>query len=433
MKKIYTNKVKNKFNSNLNSRIHYEINHEKGAILVLSLLLIMVVTILGFSAFSSSFTEQKIVSNFEDKLRANEAAQTAALWAKNWLQQQCFKPTPLAKPNNNDNFTVLLQSAVGTANLSSRSNDSLWDSLATSLPFSTAYKIIPGLAAQPKVIIHELAWDPINQVQPYRIIARATGSSKNTVSFVVLYHQKYTPIPELGTRSTQGRGNLFNLKILGLPLTPPATPAKVDWYYIPGSYTPTTPTATLPADWDSASATPDPTRQWFMCIRDDGRIVFRPSGANVLAPRDFMQLSFLGLSKSCTQAPCYPYDLDVLRHSATKTATPIANNDYTTVPPEYYPTSTNKTAEGLPYLILPGYFELYFIHNTSGSKPVFGIRASNGLWLDLYGRTFNPTKKIFVKTFNNKTFEFPGPFSPIQSGYNTVQKFIIEITGDVNP
>lgn len=406
-----------------------------GSILIMTLLLLMVTTLVGMAAFYTSFSEQKIVSNFEDQLRAEQAANTAALWAKAWLRKQCFKPQPLTKPSQTAQPTVIRANTINNRDLTSNTSavQTLWNTVSFSYPLSSAQKIIPGIAAQPKVIIHELAWDPIRQVQPYRIVAKANGVSKNTTAYAMVTHEKYTPIPELGTRTTQGRGNLFNLKILDLPLAPPASPTPVNWYYLPYS---------SDNAKGVASSSPDPNRQWFMCIRDDGKVAFRPSGSDVSSYMLlFMQTSFVTLT--CNNPPCLPTEM--IAGPIGSSLTPSVNaSDFTTIPNEnpkitfLTPPSGYTQFNALIFLQDGyGFFDFNFVHNEpvggSNAKPVFTIRAGNGLWLDLGGRVYNPSAVRFNKFWNGSYRLVSSPFVPIQSGYKTVQKVVIEISGDVNP
>ncbi len=69
--------------------------NQQGAILVVALLFLLIMTILGVSGMSSSFMEEKMVGNSLSREKAFQAAEGALRYAENWLAESGNKDTIL--------------------------------------------------------------------------------------------------------------------------------------------------------------------------------------------------------------------------------------------------------------------------------------------------------------------------------------------------
>lgn len=79
-------KNRNKF-SNLSTHIQ-----QKGYILIVGLLLLVVLNVIGLSAMQSSVMEEKMAFNIKDRNVAFQASESALRTAEEWLQEQVLKP-----------------------------------------------------------------------------------------------------------------------------------------------------------------------------------------------------------------------------------------------------------------------------------------------------------------------------------------------------
>ncbi len=69
--------------------------NQQGAILVVALLFLLIMTILGVSGMSSSFMEEKMVGNSLSREKAFQAAEGTLRYAENWLAESGNKDTVL--------------------------------------------------------------------------------------------------------------------------------------------------------------------------------------------------------------------------------------------------------------------------------------------------------------------------------------------------
>ncbi len=65
---------------------------QQGAVLIISLLMLMVMTLLGVTAMQSTILEEKMAGNFRDKHLAFQAAEVALRDGENWLMTLAQEP-----------------------------------------------------------------------------------------------------------------------------------------------------------------------------------------------------------------------------------------------------------------------------------------------------------------------------------------------------
>ena len=154
--------------------------NQSGAILIISLIMLLLLTLIGISGTQTSSLEEKMAGNMRDKNLAFQAAESALKIAENSLLP------PALLPAFDDAGTGGFYSATSTIPSQSAL---LLPSFWTTNP--VAVSTVAGLGnniAQPLYIIQESGVSDcpgsgpgVNDCRNYRIIVRATGGSVNSV------------------------------------------------------------------------------------------------------------------------------------------------------------------------------------------------------------------------------------------------------------
>ena len=167
--------------------------HQRGATLIISLVILLVLTMLSVQAMQTATLEEKMAGNFRDKKMAFEAAEEALRYGEMWLNRLNVPPVANATATNGV-FTF------GSADISS---STFWSTLtalpATNpvMPTSQLLVLEQGLAAAPQFVIEERGVQALAGKQRsaeagamsksafegttygYRIIARGVGGTNN--------------------------------------------------------------------------------------------------------------------------------------------------------------------------------------------------------------------------------------------------------------
>lgn len=163
---------------------------QTGAILVVSLIMLLLLTIISVAGMQTTTLEEKMAGNNKDHNLAFQAAESALLMAEASLDPPHVLPTFSSAGTGgfyNQTSTIPTSSALVT--------DSFW----TTNPVATS--TVSGLGnniATPQYIVQQLpavcfdsgGCPPAATKTPYRITVRATGSSTNAV---VILQSTYTP------------------------------------------------------------------------------------------------------------------------------------------------------------------------------------------------------------------------------------------------
>jgi len=163
--------------------------HQSGAVLIVTLIMLLLMTLIGVGSMQSTSLEEKMAGNMRDKSLAFQAAESALNAAELSLD-------PPAAPTFNVTGTGGFYSTASTIPTASAiMTDSFW----TSNPVATSTVTTLGNAITPPVyIIQQLAAAcfkascpaPSDFSTPYQITVRATGGSTNAV---VILQSIYTP------------------------------------------------------------------------------------------------------------------------------------------------------------------------------------------------------------------------------------------------
>lgn len=132
--------------------LHLFSERQRGTALVMALVLLLVLTILGVSAMSTTALQEKMAANTKDRNTAFQAAESALLRAENWVFEQIGKPV---FPNNavglyvpSTTATPVWESVVwtGTTNLV----------VYPGTPTASASGGLAMVSVQPKYVIEDL-------------------------------------------------------------------------------------------------------------------------------------------------------------------------------------------------------------------------------------------------------------------------------------
>ncbi len=159
-----------------------------GAVLVISLIMLLLLTLIGITGMQTTSLEEKMAGNMRDKDLAFQSAESALKAA-----EASLSPTPPAFSDAGTGGFYSAASTIPTA--TAIMTDSFWTTQPVAT--STVANLGNGIAA-PVYIIQQLpaacfnpAGCPPNPTStPYRITVRATGGSTNAV---VILQSFYSP------------------------------------------------------------------------------------------------------------------------------------------------------------------------------------------------------------------------------------------------
>ena len=164
---------------------------QRGAVLIISLLILVVLTVLGISAMSSTSIEERMSLNLRDREVAFQAAEATLRQAERYIEANKFS---MAFSNNcSDGFCDCSDETTGCAEYWSDTTLDVWNN-------ANRYRLytvnLNGVSAAGKYIIEHLGKQIIPpDVAPcascpdmYRITARANGlTDKSVVMLQVTY------------------------------------------------------------------------------------------------------------------------------------------------------------------------------------------------------------------------------------------------------
>lgn len=162
---------------------------QNGAVLMVSLMFLLIMTILGVSSIQTTVLEEKMAGNNNDYNRAFQASEAGLRAAENWLQNRSAKPAPVS--NGSTGLWVL------NALYDSTNDDysEWWSQLDTHAKWGAVanikqYTAISGVQTPPYYITEENSYikDNLNVGQQadntgrnlYRLTSRGTGGNDLT-------------------------------------------------------------------------------------------------------------------------------------------------------------------------------------------------------------------------------------------------------------
>lgn len=158
---------------------------ERGAVLIIALVFLLVLTLLGITATSTSTMQERMAGNLRDNNLAFQSAESALRDGEGLLQQ-----ATLPVFNDTDG---LLQMQTGSAEAS------FWNTYDWG-GNSRAAPAVAGTSAVPRYVVEELPPVPVEgdslrfgalpDVGFYRVTARAVGGSNDAVSILQITYRR---------------------------------------------------------------------------------------------------------------------------------------------------------------------------------------------------------------------------------------------------
>lgn len=158
--------------------------HQSGAVLVVSLIMLLLLTIIGVTSMQTTSLEEKMAGNMRDKNLAFQAAESALKAAEASLSPilPAFSDAGTGGFYSNTS-TIPTAAAILT--------DTFWTANPVATSTVTTAQLGNGIGA-PKYIIQQLAaacfdtvgCPPATTKTPYRITVRATGGTANAVAIL---------------------------------------------------------------------------------------------------------------------------------------------------------------------------------------------------------------------------------------------------------
>ncbi len=163
-------------------------SRQHGFVLIMTLVFLVLLTIIGLTAMSTTSLEEKMAGNIKDKNLAFQAAEAALITGENWIYSQIKRPEP-------DN-------SAGIYEPDSTTSTPWWESLNwngsgiltyPNVPYQTVSGGFTKVQTQPKYIIEDMGDMPEEGgslvLPPYkskgktvlRITARGTGGTDAAV------------------------------------------------------------------------------------------------------------------------------------------------------------------------------------------------------------------------------------------------------------
>ncbi len=183
---------------NLETTMKSQIRHssqQRGAALITSLIILLVLTVLGVSAMSTSSLEELMAGNLRDQNLSFQAAEAALQDGERFIDS--WGGTPPAATSSGTNSGVYTQDEFGLYEFTAFDTTNVWNNaVATTYGADTGIAIsnLGEVQALPMYIIEEedfVAKDASFRAQTqregayyYRVTARGVGASSNAVTLL---------------------------------------------------------------------------------------------------------------------------------------------------------------------------------------------------------------------------------------------------------
>jgi type IV pilus assembly protein PilX len=158
---------------------------QTGAVLIVSLIMLMLLTIIGVTGTNVTSLEEKMAGNMRDRNLAFQAAESALQAGETWLTTHTYTCSAAGgrfKPRDKD------------CNTATAETSEVWDNINWNDTDSVLYTgVLSNLNANPRYIIEDLGCLPAPAACPgthnYRITARATGGTADTIVMLQSIYQ----------------------------------------------------------------------------------------------------------------------------------------------------------------------------------------------------------------------------------------------------
>lgn len=122
---------------------------QQGAVLIVSLIILLILTLIGLSAMQNTTLEEKMAGNYRDKNLSFQAAETTLREGEGWIADQTKEPELSTDSCSTDCDVWDVNTLLAALSASSYIDDTLWsDSRAR-----TATSTLPEVAASPEYFL----------------------------------------------------------------------------------------------------------------------------------------------------------------------------------------------------------------------------------------------------------------------------------------
>lgn len=184
--------MKNYLYFSKNIRLYHFNDRERGSVLVVALLILIVMSIMAVSMFRNFGQQERIAGNTREKLRAFHAAQSALQFGESWLVQGNGSPGTVCS-------TLLDANAIPPT--TQVCSDRLVSSLVNTIPWLASGNqigvqftpptmnvagadAVDSYVSRPQFHIAPVGLDPTGQSMLYEVTAWASGGNSAAVSVV---------------------------------------------------------------------------------------------------------------------------------------------------------------------------------------------------------------------------------------------------------
>lgn len=187
----------------MNARKHKSLvgfRRQSGAVLAVSLLMLLVMTLIGISGIGVTSLEEKMAGNTRDRNLAFQAAEAALRAGEDEIYASAVAVDANGQPTGMGltAFEALFSSGGSSGYYI---KDAVPDSLilgdgsswAVSAKVKTCNLTLNGVSAQPKYVIEKLDPDVTGKKHPFRITAYATGGTASAVVVLQSTYEVETP------------------------------------------------------------------------------------------------------------------------------------------------------------------------------------------------------------------------------------------------
>jgi len=169
--------------NNNKKQICHRFSKQQGAVLVVSLFLLLIMTLTVVASMKSSILEEKMAGNQRDRTIAFQAAESALRGAEFWMGEQTTAPDPTTDGSSTI-WTLNGPNDGSGGNWWNQHNQAWWQS--SGIQYSTP---LPEVTQSPRYLIEQQQYikDSLNVGksqdehgrQFYRITTQATGGTEN--------------------------------------------------------------------------------------------------------------------------------------------------------------------------------------------------------------------------------------------------------------
>lgn len=164
---------------------------QKGAVLIVALVILLVLTILGVTLMESSVVEERMAGNLLDRNVTFQAAEAALRAGEEWVDNQVVYPEPVDGASVGD---VSVVDTVAGSPSWWNNDDDWWEANTTQYAAG-----LSGVTTQPYYLVEEYDEVCDNVSDPtisdckivYRITSIAWGGRNTTVMLQSLYARRY--------------------------------------------------------------------------------------------------------------------------------------------------------------------------------------------------------------------------------------------------